>query len=294
MNDLDSLLTRARDLGARGESYCLVTVLHAEAPSSARAGDKALVTAEGIIVGWIGGGCAQPAVLRTVREVLADGRPRHIGVGVQRDARGLLADIVDFGSTCESGGRLELFVDPVLPRTVLAVLGDSPVAQALADLAPRVGFEVLWLGGAGVGSDAAGLRCLNSDEYAAVPAGALVVVATQGRRDAAALGRVLSMKPWHVAFVASRRKAESIRQGLLDGGADAAAVAAIEAPAGHDIGARTPAEIALSVLASLVARRRARPPALASAPAAGGATTGSTAPSATSASESCCGERGRP
>ena len=143
MNAPDTVFDTARRLQQAGTPYALVSVIKALAPASARPGDKAVVTADGTLHGWVGGGCAQPAVTRTVRTALADGRARVIRIaptddGFERD----LGDVLEFGMACHSGGTLELFVDPVLPRAQLVVIGSSPVAASLAQLAPRVGFGV--------------------------------------------------------------------------------------------------------------------------------------------------------
>lgn len=272
MNHLD-LLNTAQRLLQQGQPFALVTVLRVQAPASARPGDKAVVTAQGFSEGWIGGGCAQPAVLRTVRQALADGRARLIRIAPVADAADgaeprELDEVLEFGMACHSGGTLELFVDPVLPQARLVVIGDSPVAVALAGLAPRLGLAVTVIA---QGEPAAlqarfadAQRVLSSDDPAAaavaVAAGALVVVATQGRRDVQGLRAALALQAQTVWLVASGRKAQVLKAALVTAGHDAAAVAAIVAPAGQvvaeQMGAHTPEEIALSVLAAVVAVRR--------------------------------------
>lgn len=262
MNNAETVFDAARRLQQAGTPYALVSVIKALAPASARPGDKAVVTADGDLHGWVGGGCAQPAVLRTVRQALADGRARLIRIaptedGFERD----LGDVLEFGMACHSGGTLELFVDPVLPRAQLVVIGASPVAESLTQLAPRVGFAVTLVAhdaDAAAYPDAQQVIC--GDDVAAVTsqiaAGAWVVVATQGRRDVQALRLALALNARQVSFVSSARKAQVLKAQLIESGCDAAAVNAIVAPAGQAIGARTPEEIALSVLAAVVAARR--------------------------------------
>ncbi len=260
MHNPIALLSAAHRLQQQGTPCALVSVLRVLAPASARPGDKAIVTAEGIQQGWIGGGCAQPAVMRTVRQALQDGRARVIRItpaaeGQMRE----LDDVLEFGMACHSGGTLELFIDPLLPSPRLVVVGDTPLAVALASLAPRVGLPVTVLAH---GADAARFsdaeRVIASDEPGAdVPSGGFVVVATQGRRDVQGLRAALSLRARQVFFVASARKAQVLKAALLEAGEDAAAVNAIVAPAGPAIGALTPEEIALSVLAAVVAARRA-------------------------------------
>jgi xanthine dehydrogenase accessory factor len=240
------VLSTAQRLQAQQQPFALVSVLRVQAPASAKAGDKAVVTADGIVQGWIGGGCAQPAVLKTVRSALADGRARLVRIapaeeGTMRE----LDEVLEFGMACHSGGTLELFVDPVLPVARLVVIGDTPLAAALANLAPHVGWTT---------------EHVADDSAAPIAAGAFIVVATQGRRDLPGLRTALAAQAQQVFFVASARKAAVLKAALIEAGEDAAAVNAIVAPAGQPIGAQTPEEIALSVLAAVVAARRGKVP----------------------------------
>jgi len=257
-------ITQAARLQTAGEPFALVTVLRAQAPTSGKAGDKAVVTVDGQIHGWIGGGCAQPAVIKTVRRVLLDGQPRTIRISPseESDERDL-GEVLEFGMACHSGGTLELFVDPVMPAATLAVIGDSPVARALVSLAPRVGLSVAVVAHAAQAGDYPDATTfLPTDEVPTVTAQLtstpFVVVATQGRRDVQGLKAALALEPQGLWFVASARKAMVLREALVASGEDAGAVARIVAPAGEFIGAQTPEEIALSVLTSVVAARRAR------------------------------------
>jgi xanthine dehydrogenase accessory factor len=255
-------ITHAARLEAQDRAFALVTVLRAQAPTSAKAGDKALVTADGQIHGWIGGGCAQPAVLKTVRAALDDGIPRSIRIApTDETMERTLDDVLEFGMACHSGGTLELFVDPVLPAVLLTVIGDSPVARALTGLATRLGLRVALVAEQAHASDYPEASIvLSTDDAAQVQAklatSSLVVVATQGRRDLQGLKAALALKPQTLWFVASARKASVLRTSLIAAGEDPSRVAAIVAPAGQAIGAHTPEEIALSVLSAVVAVRR--------------------------------------
>jgi xanthine dehydrogenase accessory factor len=261
MNRNDWIAHAAR-LESEDRAFALVTVLRAQAPTSAKAGDKALVTEDGQIHGWIGGGCAQPAVVKTVRQALTDGIPRSIRITpTDETAERSLGDVLEFGMACHSGGTLELFVDPVLPAALLTVVGDSPVARALTGLATRLGFRVVLVAQHAQASDyAEATLVVNTDDPAEVrqriAQGGLVVVATQGRRDVQGLKAALSLQPYTLWFVASERKANVLRESLIASGEDAAQVAAMVSPAGQAINAHTPEEIALSVLADIVTARR--------------------------------------
>ena len=296
MSSLD-VLAAAQRLQQQGEPFCLVSVLRVQAPASARPGDKAVVTADGIACGWIGGGCAQPKVLKMVRQALADGRARMLRIAPSSEGEVReLEDVLEFGMACHSGGTIELFVDPVLPRARLTVVGDSPLAMALAALAPRVGLPVTVVAQGVEGADALRYadaeRVLASDDAAVVARelapGSFVVVATQGRRDLQGLRAALAAGARRVFFVASARKAQVLKAALREAGHEPAAVDAILAPAGQPIGAQTPEEIALSVLAAVVAARRGGATADASmvaAAASGDTAEAGTTPPSTVAAE---------
>jgi xanthine dehydrogenase accessory factor len=293
MSTVDTVFAAATRLQQAGTPYALVSVVRALAPASARPGDKAVVTADGQLHGWVGGGCAQPAVLRTVRQALADGRARLIRIAPAEEGHEkLLDDVLEFGMSCHSGGTLELFVDPVLPRAQLVVIGASPVAASLVQLAPRVGFGVTL-----VAHEAQAVaypdaqRVIASDELAVAGAqiapGAWVVVATQGRRDVQGLRLALALQARQVSFVASAKKAQVLKASLVAAGSDEAAVEAIVAPAGYPMAASTPEEIALSVLAAVVSHRRGAAVSPATVPDVAAALP-SELPAAP-AMKSCCG-----
>ena len=283
MNTAEAVFEHAQKLQRSGTPYALVSVIRALAPASAHAGDKAVVTADGDFHGWIGGGCAQPAVVRTVRQALADGHARLIRIaptaeGEERE----LGDVLEFGMACHSGGTLELFIDPVLPLAQLVIIGASPVAASLAQLAPRVGFAVTLIAHEAQAADYPDARQViaSDDPSVVVPqvaTGAWVVVATQGRRDVQALRLALALEARQVSFVASRRKAQVLKDSLVAAGEDAGVVGAIVAPAGYPMPATTPEEIALSVLAAVVSHRR------------GAEEVGAPAVQPVSAGTSCCG-----
>lgn len=258
MLNSDQILDRAGALKAQGQAFVIATVVRAESPTSAKPGAKAIVTTDGELLGWIGGGCAQPAVLDTARKALADGRSRLIRVSPKRGTV-IEPGILDFGMTCHSGGTLDIFIDPVIARPALAIVGTSPVAQTLAVLAHRTGFAV-HAAGAGATTDLFpdAVDCLDGLQLDGLSgaAPAFVIVATQGKRDETALKAALALEPDYLGFVASARKAAKIKEQLRRDGCDPAQVARIVAPVGIEIGAITPEEIAVSVLGALVQARR--------------------------------------
>ena len=258
MVETDTVLDRANRLKAAGQPFVLATVVRCEAPTSAKPGAKAIITPEGDIEGWIGGGCAQPAVIKTAKQALQDGQPRLIRISPERNET-TEAGVIDFGMTCHSGGTLDIFIDPVIARPALLIIGASPVAQALSGLARRVGFSVT---AAFPGADRELFpeadRVVDGLEGIELATGvpSFIVVSTQGKRDEAGLEAALATGAQYIAFIASERKAQKLKAYLRERGHEGARVDAVTAPAGVAIGAVTPEEIALSVLAGVVQARR--------------------------------------
>jgi xanthine dehydrogenase accessory factor len=260
------LAARAAALEASGQGYAVATVVSAEGATAASPGDRALLRADGTVeAGFLGGGCVTGAVRRAAMEVLADGRPlllalrppaaleaAGVAAGARRDGR------VWARNGCPSEGSVDIFVEPVLPVPVLVVCGDGPVALALLRQAAGLGLRRHWAGAgplAAAGPATAETVSAGPDWPEGPPA--FVVIATQGRGDAEALRAALAGPARYVGLVASRRKAARLLERLSGEGAEAAALARVRSPAGLDIGARTPEEIALSILAEIVAVRRA-------------------------------------
>ena len=140
----DALLDRAASLKSERKPFALITVVRAVSPTSAKPGAKAIIEADGVIQGWIGGGCAQPAVIKMAKKVLKEGQARLIRFSPTKDGY-VEEGITNFGMACHSGGTLDIFIDPVIARPVLLLIGATAAAQALVGLAQRVGFSVCLL-----------------------------------------------------------------------------------------------------------------------------------------------------
>jgi xanthine dehydrogenase accessory factor len=260
------LMDLAARMKAAEEAFVLATVVRTVSVTAAKPGAKAIIRPDGTIVaGWIGGGCARGAVLRAAREALADGEPRMVSVQPEN----LLAELgvkpgetregVRFASNmCPSKGTMDIFVEPVLPHPSLVVLGASPVALSRAAQARPLGYHVTLaapavdLGGSPDVDrliDGFGLGELHQAKR-------FVVVSTQGKGDEAALRAALATNAIYHAFVGSRQKMAALREKLIAEGVDAASIDRVKAPAGLDLGAITPEEIAMSILAEITMERR--------------------------------------
>jgi xanthine dehydrogenase accessory factor len=249
-----------------GTPFAIATVVRTVAANSARPGAKAILLEDGTIAdGWIGGGCARGAIARAARDAIADGAPRFISLRPEDllEAEGVTAgeerDGVRFARNgCPSRGSMDVFVEPVLPRPELVICGESPVARAVADLARRFDFSrTLAAPGLADASDLDVDQVIDSFAFETANASnRFIVIATQGRSDEAALRSALAAGGRYIAFVGSRRKFETLRVRLAADGLPAEALDAVRAPAGLDISAITPDEIALSILAEMVQLRR--------------------------------------
>jgi xanthine dehydrogenase accessory factor len=251
---------------AAEQAFVLATVVSTVSVTAAKAGAKAIIRPDGTIVaGWIGGGCAKGAVLKAAREALADGEPRMVSVRPEN----LLAELgvkpgdtregVRFASNlCPSKGTMDIFVEPVLPHPSLVILGASPVAMSLAAQAGRLGYHVT-LAAPAADLTTAPRADMLIDSFALGElhqAKRFVVVSTQGRGDEAALRAAVATEAAYHAFVGSRRKMAALREKLIDEGVAATALDRVKAPAGLDLGAITPEEIAMSILAEITVERR--------------------------------------
>jgi len=261
---LDTISSRR----ATGQPFALATVVRTVAATAAKAGAKAVILPDGTITeGWIGGGCARAAVLKAAREALADGKTRLVSVQPPDALQGQgvaageeRAGVRFANNMCPSQGTMDIFVEPVLPHPQLVICGSSPVAVAIADLARRIGFAVtVCAPAAEQASFAEADRRIEGYALSVEEAGMrFVVVSTQGRGDEAALQAALAVEADYVAFVGSRKKAEVLKAKLAERGIAPERLDKLKAPAGLDLGAITPDEIAVSILAEIVAVRRSK------------------------------------
>lgn len=290
----------AAELAERGRPFVLATVVRAVAPTSTKAGDKAVITEDGEVHGWVGGSCAEPIVKKEAQAALADGECRLLHISPEAELPESRDGLTFRPMTCYSGGLLEIHLEPNLARPALLVCGNSPVARALVELGRAMRYVVVVADRTTrppmdtqveVVEELAGLRTWAGPN-------AYVVVATHGTFDVDALETVLGFECAYVGLVASQRRRASTFDRLSQRGVSDEQLMRIEAPAGLDLGAREPEEVALTILARIVQIRRAR--ASAEAPVAAveatpaqepheEATTGASAPKKKG---SCCHKDG--
>jgi xanthine dehydrogenase accessory factor len=254
----DRFLNKAAELLAKGEPFVTATVVRFQAPISGKPGDKAIIFADGKMWGWIGGGCAQPVVIKEALKALKDGQPRLVRIS---PAAASEDGIVDYTMTCHSGGTLDIYIEPVLPKPHLLILGRSPIAQTLAQLAKSIHYRVSVAAPDADRDQFPDVDQLQTDlnlDVAKISPETFVVVSTQGESDEEALQQAVQTRAAHVAFVASRVKAQKVLEFLREAGVPSERASQIRAPAGLDIHAASPEEIAVSVLAEIIQVRGSR------------------------------------
>jgi len=240
-----NLMEHAAELARRGEAFALATVVWRHGPSSGKEGCRAIITADGELHGWIGGACAEPVVIREARQVLATGTPRLLLLGEPEQFGTAVPDgMAVVPISCQSEGALEVYVEPVEPAPHLVVVGRSPMAHTLRDLATVLDWRVDLVDGPAFTSADANAR-------------SIVVVATQGHHDEEALEQAIAARPAYLALVGSRRRGEAVLGYLADRGVPAEQLGRVHVPAGLDLGRTSHREMAVAILADLV-RRRAR------------------------------------
>ncbi|WP_427131932.1 XdhC family protein [Pseudarthrobacter sp. S9] len=266
----ESLAARADELAGRREPFVHATVVRAQRPTSAHAGDTALVLSTGEIQGFVGGSCVEESVREYSLKALVSQEPLLLRVVPGVPSRTAEEGAVEVSNSCLSGGAIEIFLQPRLPAPRVLVVGTTPVAQALATLGSGVGLAVELTDG-----EAADPR---SDDAA-------LIVASHGKAEEGALEAALRTGVPYVALVASETRGAAVLDSL---DVDDVLRSRVYTPAGLQLGARTPGEIALSILAQLIGERskarRAAPAAAAPAPTTAPAGARADAPQAAPAS----------
>src|SRR5215510_7017157 len=257
-SNVNDILDQAGRLRAEGEPFVIATVVAYQSPQSAKPGSKAIIKPDGSISGWIGGGCVQPIVVREAQMALNTGKPKLISISPEA-THGDLEGVEAYLMTCQGGGSLEIYLEPVLPKPNLFVVGSSPVAQILTGLGRLLDFKVCV-----ADPDAEREQFPEADVVLTdleslrgrIDSRSYVVVATMGNGDEEGLEAVVGTQPQYIGMVASKEKAKSLFQYIRDRGTPDEDIARVKCPAGLEFGAESLPEIALSVMAEITRLRR--------------------------------------
>ncbi len=251
-------LKQAYELSSEGQPFAIAIVVRSERPTSARPGAKAVIKADGTLSGWVGGGCAQPVVVKEALEALKDGNPRFLRLspGAEPESE---EGILEFPMTCQSSGALDIYIEPVLPKPQILIIGQSLVARTLTSLGKLLNYAIC-VAAPGADKERFPEADLVLDELdlsrAKITQQTYIVVATQGEYDEEALEQAIGTGASYIAFVASKKKAKLIWQYLEEKGIAAESLQRVKVPAGLDIGAASPEEIAVSIMAEIIRVRR--------------------------------------
>ncbi len=240
---------KAHELSSRGEPFAVATVVQIEGSSAAKPGAKAIISEQGeTLFGWIGGGCAESIAAQTARESLQDEKPRVIEVDLTSEVAGM-----------PCGGKMFVYIEPVLPKPHLLIVGHGAIAESLAQFAQMLNFRVTVDDPTATTEKFRGCRIVNDDldfSKLEITPRTYVVIATQHKSDHIALHKTLERGARYVALIASRQRAQLILEYLRERGCAQEQLSEIHAPAGLDLGAITPEEIALSIISEIVAVQR--------------------------------------
>jgi xanthine dehydrogenase accessory factor len=254
-------MRRAGDLVAAAQPFALATVVRVEAPSSASAGNRAIVRPDGGVEGWLGGGCVTPTVRSEALASLASGEGRLVRITPHvRDAAPL--DVIVKPMPCGSGGTVDIWIEPFLPPPVLVIGGSSPIARAIEALGVALGFRTIVYSGE-TGDALGGAEAIASALQArveTVPHDVWLVAASHGEFDDDFCEAGLRLGCRYVGLIASAKRGRIIEIHLRRRGLEEERLEAFHPAAGLRIGAKTPEEIALAVMAEIVSLRRVQAP----------------------------------
>jgi xanthine dehydrogenase accessory factor len=245
-------------LKATNTTAALAVVIRREAPSSGKPGDKAIIMPDGEVKGWIGGGCTKGIVIKEALESIQQGSPRLVRI-LPSDNLSDAVGVKNYKMTCMSGGSVEVYIEPIMQTTQLYIFGRSHIAKALCQLGSASGYQVHMvsdLADDGMFDSAASSSSLKDFDKDRSLSTDYVVVCTQGEDDASSLAAAIKANPRYLGFVSSRKKANSLFLGLKKEGVSFESLSRIKTPAGIDINAKTPQEVAVSILAEIIQVKR--------------------------------------
>ncbi len=250
----DEFYKKLEELRKQNALFVEATVVRREVPSSGKSGDKAIIDRFGEMTGWIGGGCVKGIALKEAEDAMKTGKARLVRIGTPSSVE-KQDGVVEYKMTCMSEGTVEIFLEPVLPAPHLVVIGKTLIAKALVQMAKAAGYRVT-----AVAPDAKPTTFEKVDELitqmnldrVAVSAASSIVVCTQGENDEEALEMVLAQPSFYKGFVASPKKKTALFNNLVQQGFDKDKIDIIHSPAGIDINAKKPEEVAISILAEII------------------------------------------
>lgn len=256
----DHIFEQLEDLKSQDRTAAVAVVVNRKAPTSGKPGDKALITEEGDVHGWIGGGCTKGIVIKEAIASLKDQKPRLVkiapGAETQTDQQG----VKTYSMMCQSEGSVDVYIEPMIPASKIFIFGRSHIAKALCEIGAAAGYEMMVISDLSeheMFPKAKKFHALSDFDTNQLKPADFVVVCTQGEDDEKSLEAAVSSRANYVSFVSSRRKANSIYRTLKKQGTPIEDLAQVKTPAGLDLNAKSPQDVAISILAEIVQEKMA-------------------------------------
>ncbi len=253
-----STIKEIQEVQEKSEPKALAMIVRRDAPSSGKPGDSAVITRDGEVRGWIGGGCTKGIVIKEALEAMQEQKPRLVRIEPKTEVPEQ-EGVKNYKMTCASGGSVDVYIEPIMPMTNIIIFGRSHIAKALCAIGEPAGFHMTVI--SDLADDGmfgnASIQTLKEYDRSTDLSGSYVVVCTQGEDDANSLAAAIGSKPKYLSFVASYRKANSVFMELKRNGVPHDELVKIKTPAGLDINAKTAEEVAISILAQIVEAKRA-------------------------------------
>jgi xanthine dehydrogenase accessory factor len=254
---LDQFIDTVQKLIKKNEHFATATVVRRDAPSSGKVGDKAVIDLRGNIMGWVGGGCVKGILIKEAEDAMKSGKARLVKIGKNIN-NNKQNGVMEYKMTCQSEGTVEVYIEPILPKPHIVIIGKTEIARSLSKLAHACGYRIT-----GVAHDANLQTFDKVDELIThvnlsevkTTLYTNIIVCTQGEGDETALSEALKKESGFLGFVASRKKMISMHKYLTEIGFSDEKISSIKAPVGIDINAKKADEVAISILAELVAHQ---------------------------------------
>ncbi len=250
----DEFYNKSEALRKQNDLFATATVVRREAPCSGRSGDKAIIDQYGEITGWIGGGCVKGIVLKEAEDAMKTGVARLVKVGKSYTLN-KEDGVNEYKMTCMSEGTVEIFIEPVLPASHLVVIGKTVIAKALVKIAKAAGYKVTAVAPEAKPATFEKVDMLITQlslQPVKISAATAIVICTQGENDAEALQLVVDQPCFYKGFVASAKKKTALFESLIEKGFKKEKINEIHSPAGININAKKPEEVAISILSEII------------------------------------------
>ena len=256
----DHIFEQLEELRSQDRNAAVAVVVNRKAPTSGKPGDKALITEEGDVHGWIGGGCTKGIVIKEAIASLKDQKPRLVKIAPGAETRTDQQGVKTYGMMCQSEGSVDVYIEPMIPASKIFIFGRSHIAKALCEIGAAAGYEMTVISDLSeheMFPKARKFHALTGFEVGQLRSTDFVVVCTQGEDDEKSLEAAVSSEANYVAFVSSHRKANAIFRSLKKNGTPIEKLAQVKTPAGLDLNAKSPQDVAISILAQIVQAKMA-------------------------------------